>query len=521
MLPDPRRVTVGFRRKFPGFPISILRSFTARQWLILLTIQFTTLLFGVTVTSVAVILPQMKGALSATQDQIAWIITFNLVATAVATPLTGWLASKLGWRILMVASIMGFTSASVLCGAVDSLESLLVLRVIQGLFGAPIFPLGQAILLASFPRSQHAFVIMAWGVGGVMGPILGPTFGGLVAELLNWRWAFYLILPLGLVAGMFAFFSLPNTEKGRARRFDYLGFLFIAVAIAATQLMFDRGQRQDWLDSLEILIELTLAAVFFYLFVVHMLTARQPLFEPAAFSDRNFSLGIAFALVMGMLQYTPMILFPPLLQDLRGYPDSIVGYLIAARGIGNFTSFFVVATFTRLAPRTCLFTGLALQSLAGLWMASLDMNMTSADVFWTNMLHGFGFGLAYTPMAVLCFSTLPAHLLTQGNGIFSLLRMLGSSVFISLTLVVFVRSSAEANINLISLINFANIENLSPWISLFGDASGTATRVQVLGEVRRQSSMIGYINAFTLLTLVSALAAPFAVFFSMKRPAEA
>lgn len=488
-----------------------------RQWLILLTVQFTTLLFGVTVTSVAVILPQMKGALSATQDQIAWIITFNLVATAVATPLTGWLASKFGWRVLMVASIVGFTSASVLCGTVDSLESLLVLRVIQGLFGAPIFPLGQAILLASFPRSQHAFIIMAWGVGGVMGPILGPTFGGLVAELFNWRWAFYLILPLGGIAGLFAFFSLPNAERGQARRFDYLGFFLIAVAIASAQLMFDRGQRLDWLESTEILIELTLAVTFFYLFVVHMMTGRNPLFEPGAFADRNFSLGIAFALIMGMLQYTPMVLFPPLLQELRGYPDSIVGYLIAARGMGNFLSFFVVATFTRLAPRSCLFTGLALQALAGLWMASLDLNMTTADVFWTNLLHGFGFGLAYTPMAVLCFSTLPASLLTQGNGIFSLLRMLGSSIFISLTLVVFVRSTAEARVSFTGLISVANLQNLSPWTTLFGDLDSIATRIQLLAEVHRQASMIGYLNAFVLMTLAAALAAPFAYLFTVQR----
>jgi len=218
-----------------------------------------------------------------------------------------------------------------------------------------------------------------------------------------------------------------------------------------------------------------------------------------------------------MLQYTPMILFPPLLQDLRGFPDSIVGYLIAARGIGNFTSFFVVATFTRLAPRSCLFTGLLIQAMAGLWMASLDMNMTTADVFWTNMLHGFGFGLAYTPMAVLCFSTLPANLLTQGNGIFSLLRMLGSSIFISLTLVVFVRSAAEASVSFTSLISLANIDNLTPWLTLFGDLDGLSARVQVLGEVHRQASMIGYLNAFVMLTLVAATAAPFAFFFSMRR----
>ena len=164
-----------------------MRFFTFRQWLILLTVQFSTLLFGATMTSVAVILPQMKGALSATQDQVTWIITFNLVAAAIATPLTGWLATKFGWRNLMMGAIIGFTTFSVLAGTSETLEGMLITRVFQGLFGAPIFPLGQAIILASFSKAQHPLVLMAWGLGGVMGPILGPLFGGLVAELLNWQ----------------------------------------------------------------------------------------------------------------------------------------------------------------------------------------------------------------------------------------------------------------------------------------------------------------------------------------------
>ena len=175
---------------------------TARQWLILLSVQFTTILFGLTATSVTVILPQLKGALSATQDQISWVLTFNLVATAITTPLTSWLAARLGWRTLMVVSVAGFTLASMLCGLASSLETLLALRVMQGAFGAPIFPMGQTIVLTSFHRSQHPFIIMMWGVGGVMGPIIGPTFGGLVCDYLSWRWTFFLILPLGVLAGL-------------------------------------------------------------------------------------------------------------------------------------------------------------------------------------------------------------------------------------------------------------------------------------------------------------------------------
>ncbi len=498
-----------------------MRHFTLRQWLILLTVQFATLLFGATMTSVAVILPQMKGALSATQDQVSWIITFNLVATAIATPLTGWLASKFGWRNLMVGAIAGFTTFSVLAGTSDSLETMLITRVFQGLFGAPIFPLGQAIILASFTRAQHPFVLMAWGVGGVMGPILGPMFGGLVAELINWRWAFYMILPLGIAAILFAIAALSNQEKGNVQRFDYLGFILIAVAIGATQLMFDRGQRLDWLDSYEIQLELLLAVVFFYLFVVHILTARQALFDPAAFADRNFAIGITLATIMGMLQYTPMVLFPPLLQELRGYPDSIVGYLLGARGMGNFLSFFFVVQFTRFNPRLCLFTGLALQAVAGLWMASLDINMTTADVFWSNILHGIGFGTAYTPMAVLAFSTLPMRLLTQGNAVFALLRLLGSSIFIALTLVVFFRTSAEASVNIAGLIDAFDPRKLSIWISALGAVDQPPLHLRLLTEVRQQAAMIGYINAFYLLTLASALAAPLAFLFATRKISEA
>ena len=489
---------------------------TTRQWLILLTVQFTTIQFGITITSLAVILPQMRGALSATQDQIAWLLTFNIVATAVATPLTGWLAARLGWRTLMMSSMVGFTASSVLSGFVDSLEAMLVLRVIQGTFGAPIFPMGQAILLGSFSRGQHPFILMMWGVGGVLGPILGPVYGGVIAELLDWRWTFILILPVGVVSGVLVMLVLTDQEKGQAPRFDYLGFLFIAIAVGSAQLMFDRGQRNDWLESVEILVELVLCVTFFYLFVVHTLSARAPLFDPATFADRNFMLGVAFALLMGMLQYTPMVLFPPLLQDLRGYPDAYVGYLISMRGIGNFLGFFVVTQFTRYNARLCLFTGVAIQALAALWMASLDINMTPEDVLWTNLLHGFGNGLSYTPLAVLAFATLPTRLVTQGSSIFSLMRNIGSSIFISLTLVVFVHSSAEANANLSGLVSVFNLDVMRAWIATFGGTDQALLHLRLAAEVRRQSAMIGYINAFYLLTLVPALAAPLAFLFATR-----
>ena len=490
---------------------------TGRQWLILLSVQFTTILFGLTATSVTVILPQLKGALSATQDQISWVLTFNLVATAITTPLTGWLAAKLGWRTLMVVSVVGFTAASMLCGLADSLEALLALRIMQGAFGAPIFPMGQTIVLTSFHKSQHPFIIMMWGVGGVMGPIIGPTFGGLVCDYLSWRWTFFLILPLGVLAGLLAFSALNDDEKGRARPFDYIGFAFIAIAIAAIQLMFDRGQRNDWFDSPETIAECAIGAVFLVMFGMHMLTARAPLFEPATFRDRNFAVGIFVALIMGMLQYVPMVLFPPLLQELQGYPEHTIGYLVASRGLGNLLSFCVVAPLTRFDARLCLFIGLSIQAVAGTLMGGLDMQVTVESVIYSNVLHGFGFGLSYTPMAVLAFSTMPAQYMTQGNAIFALVRMLGSSVFVSITLVVFTHSMAEANVNLASSITHFTRDLIAPWVQAVGYLGESHVQARLSAEIQRQASMIGYINAFHLMTLVPILTAPLAFLFVIRR----
>ena len=490
---------------------------SAKQWLVVVTVQAITLLFGISVTSAAVILPQMKGAFSATQDQISWILTLNLVATAVATPLTGWLAGRFGWRHLLLGSVLGFTGVSVLCGFADSLEMMLILRVAQGALGAPIFPMGQAILLGTFDRERQPFVLMMWGVGGVFGPILGPTFGGVVAEWLDWRWAFFLMLPLGLAACIPILAAIENRERGTARRFDHVGFVLIGIAIGATQLLFDRGQGNDWFESAETVIECALAAACFYFFLIHSWLSRAPLFAPTAFIDRNFSLGIVLAFIMGTLQFTPMALFPPLLQELRGFPESTVGYLIATRGVGNLLSFLIVAQFTRHTPRLCLATGLALQALAGAWMASFDINLTAGDVFWSNLLHGFGFGLAYTPMAILTFSTLPSSLLTQGNAIFSLLRMLGSSIFIALTWVLFTHSAAEARTALSSLVSIFDFGLGAHWLLPFTGTGGTADLPRLEAALRAQSSMIGYVNAFHLLTLASIVATPIAFLFSRRR----
>jgi MFS transporter, DHA2 family, multidrug resistance protein len=490
---------------------------TGKQWLTLLTVQMVTVVFGVSVTSVAVILPQMKGAFSATQDQVSWILTLNLVATAAATPLTGWLAAKLGWRRLMLFTVLGFTAATVACGMARSLETLLFFRVVQGALGAPIFPLGQAILLARFEREHHPMALMMWGVGGVMGPILGPSLGGAIAELLGWRWSFFMIAPLGIAACIPIMLALGDEERGTRRKFDFVGFILIATSVSCLQLVFDRGQREDWFESWTIISLTVIAGTGVYFFVLRMFFASSPLFDLATFRDRNFILGITFAFFMGMLQFTPMVLFPPLLQNLRDYPESVIGVLIAMRGVGNLLSFLVVAPLTRMSAPATLAAGMLIQAGAAVWMGQLDINMTARDVMWTNLIHGFGFGLAYTPMAALAFSTLAGTYLTQGNAIFSLMRMMGSSLFIAIMLVVFVQSSSIAHVNLAAAISPFTELLLQPWTDQFGGIHTRSFRQFADAQIRQQAAMIGYINAFHLLALIPAATAPLVLLFTTVR----
>lgn len=415
---------------------------SGRQWLILLMVQLSNLLFGMTITLANVVLPQVRGALSATQDEISWVITLNLVATAIATPMTGWLASRLGWRTLMLSAVTGFTIFSCLCGLANSLESLVFYRIGQGLCGAAIMPMGQAILLATFPRHLHAMALVIWGVGAVFGPVLGPVLGTIATEAYDWRAAFFMIVPPGLAAMTCIWFALSGHTERSGTRLDWTGFLTLSVAILAAQLIFDRGQRMDWFDSQEIVLLAVIGAVAFWMFVTHCLTAPHPFLNPRLLLDRNFSIGIVIAFVMGMLSFTTLTLFPSLLHDLRGYPDSVIGSLLAARGIGNWMAFLVIVPFTRVAPRLAIACGLGLQAVAGLSMAQFDINLTFFDIFWTNLLQGFGQSIAFTPMTVMAFATLPPHQITEGTAIFTLLRNFGSSLFISLTVLLLVRSTA-------------------------------------------------------------------------------
>lgn len=481
-----------------------LGGISGKQWLVLLMVQLANMLFGMTITLANLVLPQMRGAFSATQDEISWVITLNLVATAVATPLTGWVSSRLGWRNTMFFTVLGFTVSSFLCGIAANLDTLIMARVAQGLFGAPIMPMGQAILLATFPPHLQPFAIVMWGVGAVFGPVLGPILGAVATDAFNWRAAFFMIIPPGIVALTCIWFALSDYTERSKVRFDWTGFLALSGAVVAAQLIFDRGHKLDWFESNQIIVLTFVGGLSFWIFIVHCATAEKPFLNPRLLLDRNFGVGTLIAFVMGMLSFVSLVLLPTLLHDLRGYPDSVIGTLIAARGLGNWTAFFFIARLTRIAPRFAIGAGLAIQAVSGFWMAQMDINLTEFDVFWTNFLLGLGQSVTFTPMTVLAFATLPRDQITEGSAMFTMMRNFGSSLFISLAVLVLIRSTS---------INYAQMAELvTPFkTGLEGWNTDTALGLMRLsGEIQRQAAMVGYINAFYMVGLVAAAAVPLA-----------
>ena len=486
-----------------------------KLWLILLMVQLSNMLFGMTITIANVVLPQIRGTMSVSQDEASWSITLNLVAAAVATPLTGWLAGRLGWRTLMFGTVLGFTISSFLCAVAPNLETLILFRIGQGIFGAPIMPLGQAIILSSFPKHLQPTAIVLWGVGAVFGPVIGPVIGSMMAELYDWRAAFFILVPVGAVTLACIWFALSSHNRGERNHFDWIGFLALSLAIIALQLIFDRGHRLDWFDSHVITFLTVIGLLSFWIFLVHCFFSKSPFVNLRIFLDKNFSLGTIISFIMGTLAFTGLVLFPSLLHDLRGYPDSLIGILVGSRGFGNWIAFLVIIPLTKSLPRVSLSIGLLIQAFASYMMAQFDINLTNFDIIWTNVLLGFGQSIAFTPMAILAFATLPKKQITEGTTIFTLMRNFGSSIFISLSVLVLLRSTSQSYSNISENLSLFYKGQSIPSLPSDWMPDGLLGLHQVSGEILRQASMIGYINSFHLMALAAFLAAPLAIFMRL------
>ena len=485
--------------------------------LILLTCTGVTFLYAMTVSIANVSLPQMQGALSATTDQISWVVTINIVATAVATPMSGWLTERFGRRKLILACVIGFAVSSLLCGLADSLTALVLYRAFQGAFGAPLVPVSQAIIVDTFPKRQHGAVIAIFGMGAVMGPVFGPVVGGYLSEAYNWRWVFFMILPFTALALLGAWAFIHDKQQAQSVRLDWTGFLTLSVALATLQLMLDRGERQDWFDAAEIVAYASVALLAFYVFIAHTLTAKQPFLRPALLRDRNYSLGLIIVFIFGMLNFTPMTLLPSLLQQVSGYPDSVIGFILGARGTGTLLAFFMMIWLTKIDPRITLTVGFLLQALAGWQMANVDINVGVWDILWPVFWQGFGVGVLWVPITVVTFSTLKTEWVSEGTAVYHLLRNMGSSIHIAISLALTFRMTRINYAELSESISPYNEVLRFPWVIGSYDIDVLQSTAKLGAEIQRQATMIGFINSSYFFAATAILALPLVPFIKMRR----
>ncbi|HEY0664244.1 MAG TPA: DHA2 family efflux MFS transporter permease subunit [Thiobacillaceae bacterium] len=474
-----------------------------------LSVMLATIMQALDMTIANVALPHMQGSMGATQDQISWVLTSYIVAAAIFMPLTGFLSARFGRKRIFMWSVAGFTVASMLCGAAQSLDEMVLFRLLQGVFGASLVPLSQSVLLDTYPRERHGSAMAMWGVGVMVGPILGPTLGGWLTEYYNWRWVFYINIPFGLLAWFGLAAYVRETPIDRSRRFDLLGFALLSVGLGALQMMLDRGETLDWFSNPEVVTEAILAGLALYLFVAHIFTHAHPFIEPGLFADRNFSVGLLFIFIIGIILLATMALLPPFMQNLMGYPVLDVGYLLAPRGVGTMLAMITVGKLAgRVDPRHQIFLGLVLTSFS-LWdMTRFTTDITDWDIVRTGIVQGMGLGFIFVPLSTISFSTLAPHYRNEGTALFSLMRNIGSSIGISVV-VTYLAQRTQANhaafANDINPFNLALRQATEAGVYNLTTPQGLAA---INGEVTRQAATLAYLQDFRLMMWITLAALP-------------
>jgi DHA2 family multidrug resistance protein len=472
------------------------------------TVMLATLMQALDTTIANVALPYMQGSLSATSDEINWVLTSYIVAAAIITPATGWLEVRFGRKPLFLTSVIGFVVTSMLCGAAVSLTQIVVFRLLQGVFGAPLVPLSQSVLLDAYPSEQQGQAMAVFGLGVMLGPILGPTLGGWLTDSYSWRWVFYVNVPIGILCALgILLFLGRRAERPMAGRLDWLGFATLSLGIGALQLFLDRGERLDWFASPEIRLEAALCLLGFYLFTVHTMSALDPFIDPALFRDRNFVIGIMLIFIVGVVLLATLAILTPYLETLMNYPVLTAGLVLAPRGLGTMAAMVFAGQLLRyIDPRPLIAAGLGITGLALYLMTGFTPDVSQATLVRTGLIQGFGIGCVFVPLSTVAFGTLAPALRTQATGLFNLMRNIGSSIGISMMSYLLARNSATEQAAL--------VEHITPYRQVVRDYAhelnlatftGRAALAQI---VTAQAEAVAFIDNFKLMMFVSFLAIP-------------
>ncbi|WP_413872813.1 DHA2 family efflux MFS transporter permease subunit [Albidovulum sp.] len=495
--------------------------------LITLALMLATIMQVLDTTIANVALPSMRADLGASADTINWVLTSYIVASAIVMPLSGWLSERFGRKEVFIASVAGFVATSMLCGIAWSLTSMVLFRMAQGVFGAAIVPLSQTFLLDINPRERHGQAMAVWGAGIMVGPIIGPTLGGWLTESFNWRWVFYINVPLGILALAGCLAYLPEMPR-RLRRFDFAGFAALAIGVGALQLMLDRGGEVDWFNAAEIWIELGVALSGFWVFVIWIMGTEHPFIDPRMFADRNFTTGIVFIFIVGIVLLASLALLPPMLSGIFGYPVMTTGMVMAPRGVGTMISMIAAGKLLRLVDaRKIVFTGLCLTIFSLHMMTGFGPQMDARLVVLSGLVQGLGLGLVFVPLSTVAFATIQPQFRGDATALFSLVRNIGSSIGISVVTLLLARNTQVNHAELAERVsaldpNFAEAARgaVGGAFRGLGAAYGDgAIWTIVNGIVTQQAAMIAYVDDFKALMWVTVAAMPLVLL--LRRPRHA
>jgi DHA2 family multidrug resistance protein len=468
-----------------------------------------------TIANVA--LPYMQGSMSASREQITWVLTSYIVAAAVCTAPVGWLAARFGKKHFLILSLVGFTITSVMCGFAQTLDQMVVFRLLQGAFGAALSPLSQSVMLDLYPLEKRGQVMAIFGMGIMLGPILGPTLGGYLTDAYDWRWVFFVNVPFGIAASVGLWLFFKDNTRNRELQFDWLGFAILGMGVGALQLMLDRGTTKDWFSSDEIMIYAVLAGLGFYLFIVHMLTSKNTFIPRQVFFDRNLVSGLFLMFEVAAVLLASTALMPPYLQTLGGRTVTETGLLLGPRGLGTMVAMMIVGRVANKVDSRLLMSGGTAILAWSLWqMSRWTPDVATSQLLTTTIVQGFGMGMVFVPLQLVAFATLPARLRTDGTALMNLIRNVGSAIGVSIITTI-VSNSAQ-------ILHAQNAAHASPFNralgingpSLYYDVQ-LPTGLQMFdGLIQARSAVDAYSNAF--LFMFYATLPAFIIIWMLRRP---
>ena len=483
-----------------------------RRNMVTICAMTATIMQALDTTIANVALPYMQGSLSASQDQINWVLTSYIVAAAIMTAPVGWIANRFGRKRIFIICSAGFTIASVLCGLAQDISQMVLFRLLQGVFGAALVPLSQAVMLDSYALHERAKAMAIWGMGVMMGPIMGPSLGAWLTETYSWHWVFFVNLPFGIITVLGLIIFMDETRHNRELRFDWFGFTALAISIGALQLALDRGEQLGWLESNEIIAEFIIAGIGFYYFLAHSLTTDRPFIQFALFKDRNFVSGCVFMAVMGLVLFSTMALSSPFMQNVIGYPIITAGLLLASRGCGTFVAMMLVGRIMRhVEARTLIISGLGLTAGSLFYMTGWTDQTGGTEIVVVSVIQGFGFGLVFVPLSTVAFLTLPNHLRTDGTSMLTLMRNVASSIGISLVIAQLTQGSRYTYAVMSEHINPFNHALQMPVVRDMINLGTDQGRALADAMVKVQSQIIAFSHDYQLVMIFTACAIPLTI----------